>query len=85
MLQTLCSSKNTDNVNLRRIQSLSQYSELSNRQIILLLNHDLRPTNTTIVLKAQDDSNQSSGHFTSCGQKQERDFRKDVGKSDHSN
>ena len=64
MPQTLCSSSNTDNVNLQRIQSLSRCSESSNRQTILLLNHDLRPTNTTIVPKAQDDSNQSSSHFS---------------------
>ena len=85
MLQKLCSRSNTDNVNLRRIQSLSRCSELSNRQTILLLNHDLRLTNTTIVPKAQDDSSQRSNHFRDRGQKQERDFRRDVGKSDQSN
>ena len=85
MLQILCSSNNIDIVKLRHIWSLSRYSKLSNRQTILLLNHDLRSTNTTIVLKAQDDSSQSSGHFRGCGQKQEHDFRRDVGKSNQSN
>ena len=67
MLQTLCSSKNTNNVNLRRIQSLSRCSEFSNRLIVLLLNHDLRSINTTIMPKAQDYSNQSSDHFRGRG------------------
>ena len=33
--------------------------------------------------EAQDDSNQSSSHFRGCGQKQERNFRRNVGKSNH--
>ena len=33
--------------------------------------------------EAQDDSNQSFSHFKGYEQKQERDFRRDVGKSNH--
>ena len=47
---------------------------MSNRLIILLLNHDIRSTNTTIVPKEQDDSRQSSSHFRGRGQKQDCDF-----------
>ena len=52
---------------------------------LLLKNHDLRPTDNTIVLETLVGSNKSSSHFKGCGQMQECDFWSDGGKSEKSN